>query len=122
MSDANPDDITSNAGTGLANGLLSLIGLGSLYDPLSDLQGELSDAHQNLTNIINTGTTLSLKAQVGLDNTLITYIKTNNAELTETMNLYNQQSKNTDQTQNFFISFSILLIFIVIFFMLIKKK
>lgn len=120
MSDDNPDDITSNAGTGFANGLLSLIGLGSLYDPLSDLQGELAQAHQNLTNIVNVGTLASLKAQEEEDKVLVNYIQNNNALINETMTYYNQQALDTNLTQNFFISFSIILIFIIIFFILIK--
>lgn len=114
--------MANNLAKGLVHGLASLIGMGSLYDPVGDLQNELTMANQNLVSITTTGTIAALNAQVNFDQTLLHYIQENNTEIQESMDYYNQIGTNKMQQQNYFISTTIILVFIIIFFMIIKKN
>ena len=118
---SNPDTITSNAGTGFANGLLGLVGLGQFCDPLSDLKGDLSEAKNNLSTVVSIGTTAALNEQVKIDSDMINYINKNNEIIYKTQEYYNILSTNNTQEQNYFLSITTLLVFIIIFFILIKN-
>jgi hypothetical protein len=107
---------------GLGHGLLGLLGLGEVYDPLGKLKGELSSAKDGITDIINAGTLSTLNAQVKYNETLVDYINEKDVVIQETMQYYNTLASNTTQEQNYFIAFSIILIFILTFFMIIKKN
>jgi Mg2+ and Co2+ transporter CorA len=106
---------------GLGHGMLSLIGLGSLYDPVGDLRGKLSQAQSAMQNMINLRAYDALKEDEKIFEDLITYISTNNTVIQETQQLFSNMASNTSKQQNVFLSILSCLIFILIFFMLIRK-
>lgn len=111
---------TEDTIAGLQHGVLGLFGFGSAYDPLGDLQSELSNAQQNMQAVINTASYASIKEQTVLNKDLWSYIQTNNSDIQATMELYNQLAMDDMQKENLFISILSSLIIIIIFFMLIK--
>lgn len=123
MSDSiSPTDTDANFGTGLLHGTLSLFGIGDLYDPLGNLKNELSNATSYQQQIINSGTYGVLQEQNKFNTSMINYVQEKGAVLNETMTYYNSLASNTTQEQNYFITCTLILVFILIFFMLIRKN
>jgi hypothetical protein len=111
-----------NFGSGLLNGILSLFGAGSLYDPLGDERSKVNDIKDKISNL----TTLStLKHAKNVDTALSNMIKLINITDTSTKNIINQTNtfvNDSLQKENYFISFIYILVFILIFFFLSQKK
>ena len=105
---------------GLGHGVLGLFGLGQLFDPLNDLRSKLASAESNMQNIINLNNMAVMQNEIKVDSDLYRYIQTNNAEIQEAMQNYNQLTMDDIKKENLFISILSALILIVIFFMLIK--
>ena len=122
MSDSQYTGDNANFWTGLGHGALSLFGLGDLYDPLGNLKNELSDAKSNMQQIINAGTYGYLQEQNAFNQKMLEYVNSKGAVTDETMTYYNTLASNTTQEQNYFITCTLILVFIVIFFMLIRKN
>ncbi len=107
--------------SGLGHGALGLIGLGSLYDPIGDLRGQLSQAQSAMQNMINLRAYAALQQDEKILEDLVTYISTNNTDIQETQQLFSNIASNTDKEQNVFMVILSCLIFILIIFMLISK-
>ena len=118
--DVSPDETATTGWAGLGHGLLSLFGAGDLYNPLGDLNSELSSAKDNLTNTINIYTQQALNKQVQFDQDLLQFIAQPNLNLQKTQEYYHDISTNTHIQQNYFITILLILVIIIIFFMLIK--
>ena len=108
---------------GLANGFLGMFGLGDLYDVSGKLRDVSSDAQSSLQNSMNSlifANNNSIQAQAQLDANIVKLITQQKAEVDETINYYNLLSKNSLYESNIFIKFVYILVFIIIFFMLIR--
>lgn len=117
------EDINPNFFTGLVNGALSIIGLGSLYDVSGELKNASDDAQSALqTSLNNLDLTMynSMQQQKTLDKDLIKFLTQQKSEITETIEYYNKLSKYSLYENNIFIKFVYILVFIIIFFMLIR--
>jgi hypothetical protein len=105
---------------GAGHGVIALLGVGELYNPLGDLRSELSTANSNLQNLKNTSTFQILDGQSKVENDLFKYIQTNNSTISKTMEMYNEMSMDGIQQENLFISVLSMLVIIIIFFMVIR--
>ena len=103
---------------GLGHGVLALIGLGSVYDPLGDKRAEVAEATQKIQNTINASSLAISKEQLQLDSDLWQYITTNNDELQETMKYYNEIALDSIDTTNTFLSIIGIIVFLILFFLL----
>ena len=106
--------------TGLGHGFLSLFSLGDVYDVNGDLNKASSDASQNIQNTINKMSLACFKSENEANKQLWTYIQQHDDSINETINYYNLLSNNNIFEQNLFIKILAVLIFVIIFFMLIK--
>ena len=104
--------------SGLGHGALALIGFGEAWDPLSDLRSDLSQAQSTLQDSINTSLISSLKIQNTVNQDFYEWITTNNSIIQETMNYYNTLVTNNIGTQSTFLSFTILLVFFIVIYLL----
>jgi adenine-specific DNA methylase len=114
--------INPNFFTGIANGVLSMIGLGELYNVSGELQKASSDAQNTLQNSVNTlnlSMYNSLQNQKKLDTSLIKLLTQQKSEIDESINYYSTISKYSLYENNIFLKFVYILVFIIIFFMLI---
>ena len=100
-----------------------MFGLGDLYDVSGKLRDVSSDAQSSLQNSMNSlifANNNSIQAQAQLDANIVKLITQQKAEVDETINYYNLLSKNSLYESNIFIKFVYILVFIIIFFMLIR--
>jgi len=119
-SDIKSGDETTNFGSGLANGLLNIIGLGDLYDPVGNLTTDLSNTKDKLQSIQNNSNILVFQKQGILNQDIFKLIDQNKVLVQEQLDFYNLMTSNQFIEQGYFLNVSIILIFIIIFFQLIS--
>ena len=105
---------------GIAHGILGVLGLGSTYDPLGDARGKLSSKIQEFNNM---NAQMSLVAAQEEDKTIKQLYQTLNAksvatskQLEDTTNLIWNSLEDT----NLFIIFIYILVFVIVFYIVIK--
>ena len=106
--------------SGLANGLLNVVGLGDLYDPVGTLTTELSNTKDKLQNIQNNNNILVFQKQGILNQDILKLINQNKELVQDQLDFYNLMNVNDFIEQGYFLNVSIILIFIIIFFQLIS--
>ena len=114
------DGTDTSAFSGLANGLLNVVGLGDLYDPVGTLTTELSNTKDKLQNIQNNNNILVFQKQGILNQDILKLINQNKVLIQDQLDFYNLMNGNDFIEQAFFLNVSIILIFIIIFFQLIS--
>ena len=119
-SDIKSGDETTNFVTGLGNGLLNIIGLGDLYDPVGNLSTDLSNTKDKLQNIQNNNNILVFQKQGILNQDILKLINSNKKLIQDQLDFYNLMNGNDFIEQAFFLNVCIILIFIIIFFQLIS--
>jgi hypothetical protein len=105
---------------GISHGFLALVGFGDLVDPLGDSQKALTDANQQMQNITNQAVLRGFTMQGELNQNLYTFIKQQNGVLKQTADLNNEIIYENIQSGSLFLALSILSIFIIIFYLLLK--
>lgn len=110
----------TNAFTGLANGLLNIIGLGDLYDPIGNLTTDLNNTKDKLQTIQNNNNILVFQKQGILNQDILKLIDQNKELLQDQLEFYNLMTSNQFLEQGYFLNVCIILIFIIIFFQLIS--
>jgi len=116
-------DMNPNFFTGIGNGVLSMFGLGELYDVSGELQKASDNAQNSLQNSLNNLSLSmynSIKDQKSLDENLVKLLTQQKSELNETIEYYSKLSKYSLYENNIFLKFVYILVFIIIFFMLIR--
>ena len=119
-SDIKSGDETTNFASGLANGLLNIIGIGDLYDPVGTLTTKLSNTKDKLQSIQNNSNILVFQKQGILNQDIFKLIDQNKELVQEQLDFYNLMTSNQFIEQGYFLNVSIILIFIIIFFQLIS--
>ena len=119
-SDIKSEDETTNFASGLANGLLNIIGIGDLYDPVGTLTTKLSNTKDKLQSIQNNSNILVFQKQGILNQDILKLIDQNKELVQEQLDFYNLMTSNQFIEQGYFLNVSIILIFIIIFFQLIS--
>ena len=115
-----PNTIQSDWLTGLGHGFLSLFGAGDAFDPLNQLNSDLATAKDQLNTTIQIGVQNSLTAQKDFDNNLITWLNGRLPYIEKSQEFYNQISSDRNIQENYFTIILFILVFIIIFFMIIK--
>ena len=106
--------------SGLANGLLNVVGLGDLYDPVGNLSTDLSNTKDKLQSIQNNNNILVFQKQGILNQDILKLINQNKELVQDQLDFYNLMNGNDFIEQGYFLNVSIILIFIIIFFQLIS--
>ena len=107
--------------SGLGHGLLGLVGLGSVYDPLGDLRSTLSS---KITDFNNITADYSYKAQKEQHANLIwfeQFMQTEGAVARKQLESTSQMIWDTIETEKLFIIFLYILVFIIVIYLIIKK-
>jgi len=119
-SDIKSDSTDTNAFSGLANGLLNVVGLGDLYDPVGNLSTDLSNTKDKLQSIQNNNNILVFQKQGILNQDILKLINQNKVLVQDQLDFYNLMNGNDFIEQGYFLNVCIILIFIIIFFQLIS--
>jgi len=107
---------------GMANGFLSLVGAGSLYDKMGDASSKLNQIKEKTTNLTSTN---SLLFAQDVNEGMETLLKLNNLTSRYQSDMVKSTKQFVDDSlkkENLFILFCYLLLFILVFFFLIQKK
>ena len=106
--------------TGLVHGIAGIFGFGEYADVSGELSKASTEAQQNLQFTMSSLTSQAILNQSNLDKQLLQYIKANNVQIYETMDVYNSTSKNNFLQNNIFTEILSLVMFIFLIFMLAK--
>jgi hypothetical protein len=106
---------------GLAHGVLGLVGFGSAYDPLSDLRSELSSKVSEFNSITAEYSYKTAVEQLKHMEVLQELMRTNGAVARAQLKVTSQMIWDTIETENLFILFLYILIFIIVLYLIIKK-
>lgn len=107
---------------GIGHGILSLVGMGKLYDPMGDLRGQMAQSNAKLNAMVQAK---SLEAIQGLSDDvkeLYTLLGTNETKLQTFIDQNNQLLWEQIKEENLFISILAVSVIIIIFFMLVAKN
>jgi len=107
--------------TGLGHGVLGLVGFGSVYDPLGDLRSELSSKVSEFNSITAEYSYKTAVAQLKQMEALQELMRTNGAVARLQLQVTSQMIWDTIETENLFIMFLYILIFIIVLYLIIKK-
>jgi len=105
---------------GVATGLLGLLGIGQVYDPLGDLRAELNSKIQEF-NSMTSEYAYRANCQNAENSNLLLQLRT--ADLTlvkQSLASNNQMLWDSLETENLFIMFLYALIFIIILYLLVN--
>lgn len=105
--------------SGFGHGMLALFGFGELADPLNDLRSELSSAKDTLQQTVNTSALQLAMSQNSINKDLWIDIQTRNGDIQESIKVYNNITFNQIKETNLFLSFTAIIVIIMLFFMLI---
>ena len=106
--------------SGIASGVLSVIGLGQFYDTYGELASTASATKDALQNNYNELNLEVLKSQKKFDTELLTSISRLSQLTDQNISYYGLISKNNYYENNIFIKLISIIIIIILFFMLIK--
>lgn len=107
---------------GLGHGLLSLVGLGSVYDPLADSRQKLAKANSEFENMFSSDTIQALKQQYNLSEEIIQDMNAGRNAM-QAMVLANRQMLVQDiKRENQFIKILALMVLVLYLFMLFQKN
>ena len=112
----------ANFFSGAATGLLSLFGMGSLYDNLGKASSNLKQIQNKMNDLTNVS---SLASTENILSEIQKLLELNNLTQTQQSTIRdntNQFINDSLQKENLFILFCYLLLFILIIFFLIQKK
>lgn len=112
------NDVMSGAG----HGMLSLLGLGQLYDPIGDLRSKLSSSIQRQSQMVSAESLAVASATNETIKNMYVFQGLMRDRLQKSIDLNQSMVWNSLQQENFFISVLSVLVIIIIFFMLIQKK
>lgn len=119
----NLDTINPTFAGGMWNGVLSMFGAGELYDVAGELRTESSNAQgaiQNAMTNLTMKTFYSMQKGAEVDESIVKLLTNQKAEVDQTMEYYSLMSKYSLYENNVFLKFVYILVFIIIFFMLIR--
>lgn len=115
-----PITTTTDFFSGLATGLITPFGFGEFYNTYSDLQTASKTAQDGLQNNFNDLTIEVLKSQEKFDSEIVNTLARNTQLINKNMNYYSTIANNNYYENNIYIKISSIIIFIILFFMLIK--
>lgn len=107
---------------GIGHGILSLVGMGKLYDPIGDLRSQMATSNATLNAMVQTKT---LQAVQGLSQDvkeLYTLLGTKETEMQTYIQYNNQLLWEQMKEENLFISILAASVIIIIIFMLVAKN
>jgi len=107
---------------GLGHGLLSLVGVGFLNDPMGDLRGQLSSDMNNLNMMTAQKSEAFAESENEALKDLYTLLGVKSKSLQQTVSYNNELIWDTLKEENFFMAMLASIVIIIIFFMLIQKK
>lgn len=106
---------------GIGHGFLGLAGFGSVYDPLGDLRSDLASKTQEFNNISADYAYKGILKNLDLINALDNVMNGNGAVAKKQLQLTSDLIWESLETENLFIIFLYVLVFIVIFYLIVKK-
>lgn len=109
---------------GIGKGFASLVGASQYVsgDQISDLNNSLSDSQNKLNECFQNSTISAIQGNTKLIMDTISWAKTQNYNLSVSMELQNDIITGSIQKENMFTILLGILALIIIFFMIIKKK
>lgn len=104
------------------HGAAAMFGLGNLAwsDPVSDAQNNVAEVKEQINQLFQQSSLAIFKKENQALQDLNKYMQTNNAEISTTMEFYNDVLTNKLKMQNFLITITVILVFILTFFAIIK--
>ena len=106
---------------GLGHGFAAILGLGSEFDPMSDLRSQLATANSNLQAIQNVGAYNGLKEDIKINTEFQEMMMDENKLMTESSQYYNNVALDNIKQTDLFLTLLALLVIVVVFFMLARK-
>ena len=107
---------------GLAHGGASLLGLGSLYDPMAKLRGQLAQDVTQMNNMVANESLESVQVLSKNVKNLYRFMGTQQNTMKAQIKLNNEMVWDSLNETNLFIAVMMISIIIIIFYILIKKK
>ena len=107
---------------GLGHGLAGLVGVGSLYDPLGDLKGELASANTQMQQTLNAGTITALQSSGTAQTDLLDLIKSVEGLMAQSTQANTTLIHQDIGVENLFIACIAAAVVIIVFFMMWQKK
>jgi nitrate/nitrite-specific signal transduction histidine kinase len=107
------------SGQGLLSGIVSIAGLGKLYDPLGDKKSQLASMTQDFyMNQIENSYELA-KLQGNVNEKLFNFTKGINNQIHKELQSLQEKTSESVQEINLFMIFFAILIFVIIFYLII---
>jgi hypothetical protein len=105
---------------GFSNGFLSLLGLGSLYDPLAEKREKLNQSINNFNNYVTEAAYQGLVQSEKLQQDTVNLIVAKGNEAKKRLELVQTDTINSIENINLFILFLYILVFIVCFYLIVR--
>lgn len=108
--------------SGLGHGMLSLLGAGDAYNPMGKLSGELSQAIQDMNNMVANESLLAVQT---LSKDVTDMYKVMNQEfgiMDDANKLMQTQLWNAQEVDNIFLTVLSVVIIIIVFYLLFQKR
>jgi hypothetical protein len=114
-------DGASNFGSGLGHGVLALVGLGDLYNPLGDAENQLSQATQDMNTMVGKMSSLVVTNIVNTDFKIEQWVTDSHDSLQATANFNDEILKQAIVENSLFIGITAAAVLILIFFTMLHK-
>lgn len=108
--------------SGLGHGLVSLAGIGSVYDPMAELRGELSSSVSDMNNMVANETIGALQTEQTEIQALYTNMETHTEVMQSVMKENNAMIWDSLAEENIFIATLAVLVVLLVLFMLVQKN
>jgi hypothetical protein len=113
-------DEAHDAVAGYVTGVLNMVGLGFLTNPITPLQKNLTTAKSNLQTVYNTKGLIYNKNQNALNDYFLSLSKTYDSVLEDSMNLHDTIMKDEVGNTHAIMAFYCVLIIVVVAYLLLK--
>ena|SRR3990167_10050804 len=107
---------------GIGNGLLSILGLGSLVDPLGDAKAQLNNAINDMNSMTAVQTLAIAMQQVKIEQDLLNFMQTNNNLISETVQSLNNSINNDFDISKVVMGTLAIIVMIFLAFYIAEKK
>ncbi len=106
----------SDAGKGVANGLLGLVGLGDVYDPIGDQRAKLADINAKTRAMMDIGTLQSLQVGTEISKQLFIDLKYRSRQMESFVKYNDGLIWQELARENLFITILFVVLLIVVFY------
>ena len=122
MSSTDDKPTASDFFGGLGNGLLSLVGLGNLCDPLGDATSDFNTAMSNMSAMQQAQSLSSIQGITATMGHMLNFIRSKDTLLSDSIKNGNLILSNDLKQEQLFLSVTAMIVFLLIVFFLIQKR